>query len=66
MRTPGILLLSRLGRSALRGLGYALFQLVLVLLYGLHLTRAFGSPFRTGAGPPPTRRAAHPPSLSVA
>ncbi|SDY80645.1 hypothetical protein [Hymenobacter psychrophilus] len=44
--TP-ILLLRRL----LSWLGYLLFQLVLVVVYGLHLIRALRSPFRANELP---------------
>ena len=48
MNAPG----SRsLYRRLLRGVGFVLFQLVLVLLYALHRTRAAGSPFRAGLRP---------------
>ncbi|MBC6611342.1 MULTISPECIES: hypothetical protein [Hymenobacter] len=39
-------------RRLLSWLGYVLFQLVLVVLYGLHLIRAFRSPFRANELPP--------------
>jgi hypothetical protein len=48
MRAPGLHPLRSVLRSVLRGLSYAVFQLMLVLLYALHLTRAVGSPFRAG------------------
>jgi len=43
-------------RRLLSGLGYLLFQLILVILYGLHLTRAFRSPFRANELPRPQLR----------
>ncbi|MBC6698415.1 hypothetical protein [Hymenobacter sp. BT190] len=56
----GALSIPSLVRRLVRGLGYGLFQVVLVLLYLLHLTRAVGSPFRAGFRPsitaqPPVR-----------
>ena len=64
--------LRHLLRAALSGLSYAVFQLVLVLLYAFHLTRAAGSPFRVGqlaerhSVGPPTNRPALPASLRPA
>ncbi|GGG61798.1 hypothetical protein [Hymenobacter glacieicola] len=45
-------------RYAASWLGYALFQVLLVVLYGLHLAKAFRSPFRANdlpAAPPQPR-----------
>lgn len=43
-------------RYATGWLGCALFQGLLVVFYGLHLAKAFRSPFRANALPPPPAR----------
>ncbi|MBX0293046.1 hypothetical protein K3G63_21560 [Hymenobacter sp. HSC-4F20] len=53
MHAPVLIPLLRYGAG---WLGYLLFQVLLVVLYGLHLAKAFRSPFRANELPPTPAR----------